>query len=135
MSDSSKANLIARATDIMTAHVSRNPVPAVELPQLLGRIHTALEAIIAPPLKSDAPEPAVPIKKSIMPDFLICLEDGKKLKMMKRHLMSAYNLTPEAYRAKWGLPPDYPMVAPNYARRRSALAKELGLGVRNPAQE
>ena len=82
------------------------------------------------PVSSERPQPAVPIRKSVMPDYLICLEDGKKLKMLKRHLMTAYKMTPEQYRDRWGLPPDYPMVAPNYARQRSKLAKDIGLGIK-----
>ncbi|MBS9478804.1 MucR family transcriptional regulator [Ancylobacter radicis] len=124
------ANYIELAADIVSAYVSKNTVPANELPNLLHDVHSALQRVTkgeaepaAEPLK-----PAVPVKKSIAPDFLICLEDGKKFKSLKRHLRTQYNLTPEQYREKWGLPADYPMVAPNYAAARSALAKEMGLG-------
>jgi predicted transcriptional regulator len=116
------------ASDIVSAYVSNNPIQSAELPELIKQIHSTLTALE----KSDAAtgnlEPAVPVKKSITDDFLICLEDGKKFKSLKRHLRSKYGMSPEQYREKWGLPYDYPMVAPSYARKRSALAKEMGLG-------
>lgn len=115
---------------IVAAHVSNNPVPAGDLPSLISSVYAALSGIEraaeTPPAAKQ--EPAVAIRKSVHQDYLICLEDGKKLKMLKRHLATAYGLTPEQYREKWGLPLDYPMVAPAYAERRSALAKEIGLG-------
>ncbi|MFK8252270.1 MucR family transcriptional regulator [Ancylobacter terrae] len=121
---------IELAADIVAAYVSNNSVPVGDLPSLIRDVHTALLRIgqgetepHVEPLK-----PAVPIKKSVTPEFIICLEDGKKFKSLKRHLRTQYNLTPEQYREKWGLPADYPMVAPSYATARSALAKQMGLG-------
>ena len=111
---------------IVSAYVSKNSVPSGELPQLIWTVHEALmspdQAALSPP------EPAVPIKKSIGPDYIICLEDGKKMKMLKRHLRTAYDMSPDQYRQKWGLSSDYPMVAPEYAAKRSELAKKIGLG-------
>ncbi len=121
--------LIEMAADIVAAYVGNNAVPASELPELIRGIHTALVQTsgegegVQPP-----PDPAVPISESIFPDYILCLEDGKKFKSLKRHLRTKYNLSPEEYRAKWGLSPDYPMVAPNYAKARSNLAKQMGLG-------
>jgi len=117
---------------IVSAFVSNNSLPSSELPQLIKTVHEALER--PDDAASSAPEPAVPIKKSIRPDYVICLEDGIKLKMLKRHLRVAYNMTPDEYRRKWGLSSDYPMVAPKYAARRSELAKIIGLG-RKPGQK
>ncbi|BCM86646.1 MucR family transcriptional regulator [Methylobacterium indicum] len=123
-------NHIQLAADIVAAFVSNNSLPVAELPVLIASVHSALgslnhgeQAEQAEPLT-----PAVPIKKSIMPDYLVCLEDGKKFKSLKRHLRSRYGMTPEDYRARWNLSPDYPMVAPNYAAARSELAKTMGLG-------
>ena len=119
------------AAQIVSAHVSNNTVEASALPALIQDVYRALNGLkggaseVANPEK---PVPAVPIKKSVYPDYIICLEDGKKLKMLKRHLQSSYNMTPDQYRERWGLPRDYPMVAPSYAERRSDLAKEIGLG-------
>lgn len=131
MSDINDADsYIELAADIVSAYVSNNSVSANELVTLLADVHGALQRVdkgevevVVEPLK-----PAVPPKKSVMPDYIVCLEDGKKFKSLKRHLRTQYNLSPEAYREKWGLPADYPMVAPNYAAARSALAKEMGLG-------
>jgi len=118
-------------TDIVAAYVARNPLGAGELPALIATVHQALRGIASGATAApDKPKPAVPIGRSIRPDHLICLEDGKRLKMLKRHLRAAYNLTPEQYRAKWRLPHDYPMVAPEYARARSDLAKQTGLGLK-----
>jgi predicted transcriptional regulator len=131
MSESSAhVDLLGLTAEIVSAHVSNNPVPISELPNLIQDVHRTLSTLgtPAPRVEAEKPQPVVPIKKSINPDYLICLEDGKKLKMLKRHLQSAYNMTPEQYREKWGLPPDYPMVAPNYANHRSSLAKQIGLG-------
>ncbi|MEL6753763.1 MAG: MucR family transcriptional regulator [Pseudomonadota bacterium] len=115
--------------DIVAAFVSNNPVPATSLPDLIKSVHdTLLDLADAGPKEEPRPDPAVPISKSITPEYLICLEDGRKLKMLKRYLRSRYDLTPEEYRARWNLPSDYPMVAPNYAKRRSEFAKEIGLG-------
>jgi predicted transcriptional regulator len=124
------APLLRLTTDIVAAYVGRNAVPTAEIAQLISAVHAALksagqEARGAAPLK-----PAVPIRKSITPDYLICLEDGKRLKMLKRHLRSSYGLTPDDYRKKWDLPADYPMVAPNYAEQRRTLAKSIGLGTK-----
>ncbi len=111
---------------IVSAYVSKNSVPPGDLPHLIRTVH---EALMRPDqVASSRPEPAVPIKKSVKPDYVICLEDGRKLKMLKRHLRTAYNMSPDEYRKKWGLPSDYPMVAPKYAAVRSELAKKIGLG-------
>src|SRR5215208_7149614 len=131
MSDNIAAsNYIELAADIVSAYVSNNSVPTGELPGLISEVHTALMkvGVGAIELPVEAPRPAVPVKKSVTPDYIVCLEDGKKFKSLKRHLRTQYNMTPEQYRERWGLPPDYPMVAPNYAQARSQLAKEMGLG-------
>ncbi|UCI31778.1 MucR family transcriptional regulator [Mesorhizobium sp. B4-1-4] len=129
-----KADLVSLAADIVSAYVSNNPVPVPELPKLIGDIHAALQRTGTPVAELVAKqEPAVSIKKSVTPDYIICLEDGKKFKSLKRHLNVHYNLRPDEYRQKWNLPADYPMVAPNYAAARSALAKAAGLG-RKPAE-
>ncbi len=117
------------ATDIVSAFVSNNPISADKLPGLLQEVHDAVRALASGGTASAGnQQPAVPIKKSITADFVICLEDGKKLKMLKRYLRTQYGMSPEDYRRKWNLPADYPMVAPNYAKRRSEFAKEIGLG-------
>jgi predicted transcriptional regulator len=124
------ADYIELAADIVSAYVSNNTVAASDLPALIRDVHSALVRIQTPPA-APAPEPqkpAVNARRSVQEDFIICLEDGKKFKSLKRHLRTQYNMTPEQYREKWSLPPDYPMVAPNYAKARSALAKEMGLG-------
>jgi predicted transcriptional regulator len=124
-------DLLALTTEIVAAHVSNNTVAVNDLPHLINQIYNSLANIgTAPAAPAARPAPAVSIKKSVQPDFIVCLEDGKKLKMLKRHLKTAYNMTPEGYRERWGLSSDYPMVAPNYARQRSRLAKEIGLGTR-----
>ncbi|MEO5586881.1 MAG: MucR family transcriptional regulator [Novosphingobium sp.] len=121
--------LITLTSDIVAAHVSNNSVSVDELSAVITNVYTALAALGAPPPAAEAPpEPAVSIRSSVKPDFIVCLEDGKKLKMLKRHLMTHYNLTPDQYRARWGLAADYPMVAPNYAEKRRELAKKIGLG-------
>ncbi len=117
---------IVMVSEIVSAYVSKNSLPPSELPHLIKTVHDALSS--PDQGTSSAPEPAVPIKKSIRPDYVICLEDGKKLKMLKRHLRTAYDMSPDEYRQKWGLASDYPMVAPKYAARRSELAKKIGLG-------
>jgi predicted transcriptional regulator len=130
MSDETPAsNYLELAADIVSAFVSKNSVPPAELPNLIGSVHAALQNVGSPAAKQEVvkPTPAVPVKKSITPDYLTSLEDGKQYKSLKRHL-GKLGLTPEAYREKWGLPRDYPMVAPNYAARRSELAKKVGLG-------
>ena len=131
-----KETLITLTADIVAAHVSNNSVSVNDLPQLIANVHGALAGLGAGPAAPEArPEPKVPIRSSIKPDYLVCLEDGKKLKMLKRHLMTHYSMTPDQYRQKWGLNADYPMVAPNYAEQRRTLAKSIGLGTkrRKPA--
>jgi len=125
-----KNDLVEMAAEIVSAYVSANQVPPQDLPALIRTVHSALSEVAgAGPATQDlAQEPAVAIKKSVTPDFIICLEDGKKFKSLKRHLRTRYSMTPDEYRAKWGLPHDYPMVAPNYAKERSNLAKRMGLG-------
>lgn len=126
-----KAELIDMTADIVSAYVGHNTVAPDELTDLINRVYAALAGAVsgdAASARVTREEPAVPIRKSITPDYLICLEDGKKFKSLKRHLRSHYNLSPEEYRDKWGLPRDYPMVAPNYAQARSKLAKKMGLG-------
>ena len=125
----SKQTLLAYTSKIVASHVANNPTNAAEIPNLISNVHAALShASNGAAPDPERPEPAVPIKKSVTPDYIVCLEDGKKLKMLKRHLKTAFGLTPEAYRERWGLPADYPMVAPNYSKRRSKLAKDIGLG-------
>lgn len=121
---------IELTADVVSAYVSNNPVPVGDLPALIAQVHAALRGIIGnvSPEMSEPLKPAVPIRKSVTPDYIVCLDDGKKFKSLKRHLSTHYGMTPEEYRAKWGLPADYPMVAPNYAATRSALAKTMGLG-------
>ncbi|MFK0692864.1 MucR family transcriptional regulator [Mesorhizobium sp. IMUNJ 23033] len=120
---------VSIAADIVAAYVSNNPLPVGELPKLISDIHAALQGIGSPATETAVKqEPAVSIRKSVTPDFIICLEDGKKFKSLKRHLATHYNLSPEQYRQKWNLPSDYPMVAPSYAAIRSAMAKSIGLG-------
>ncbi|MFN8828678.1 MAG: MucR family transcriptional regulator [Labrys sp. (in: a-proteobacteria)] len=131
MSDgSSDSTLIELAADIVSAYVSNNSVAASDLPSLIGDVHSALLRISTGVMEApvEAPKPAIAVKKSVTPDYIICLEDGKKFKSLKRHLRTQYNMSPEEYREKWGLPADYPMVAPNYAQARSNLAKQMGLG-------
>ncbi len=126
--DPASVTTIEYASDIVSAYVSNNPIQSTELPDLIREVHSTLQDLKNSAGEAAAPEPAIAIKKSITDDFLICLEDGKKFKSLKRHLRSKYGMSPEEYREKWGLPYDYPMVAPSYARKRSALAKEMGLG-------
>ena len=132
MSNGSPSNaLLSLTTEIVAAHVSNNSVAVTDLPVLIEQVYKSLSNVGTEPVAvEERPQPAVPIKKSVTPDYIVCLEDGKKLKMLKRHLKTAYNMTPEEYRDRWGLPADYPMVAPNYARQRSSLAKQIGLGTR-----
>ena len=120
--------MLELTTEIVAAHVGNNPVAATELPGLIQSVYRTLMSVGSSPTVSERPKPAVSVKRSVFPDYIICLEDGKKLKMLKRHLKTAYDMTPEEYRERWGLPADYPMVAPNYAQHRSNLAKEIGLG-------
>lgn len=133
MSNSSDSNetLVTLAADIVSAHVSNNNVAVSDIPTLISNVYNALAGLGAPSVPSaPRPEPAVAIRNSVKPDYVICLEDGKKLKMLRRHLMTHYQMTPEQYRAKWELPADYPMVAPNYAEQRRSLAKKIGLGTK-----
>jgi predicted transcriptional regulator len=124
-----RGEILALTTEIVSAHLSNNAVVQNEVPELIQSVFTKLnELAVGEEPASVELTPAVPIKKSVTDDYIICLEDGKKLKMLKRHLATAYNMTPEEYRAKWGLKPDYPMVAPNYAAKRQELAKKIGLG-------
>ncbi|GAD09565.1 MucR family transcriptional regulator [Gluconobacter sp. NFX36] len=127
---SSHPELLELTAQIVAAQVSKGSVDAETLPALIRQVYEALANAGVPQQEPEPerPQPAVPIKRSVFPDYIVCLEDGKKLKMLKRHLQSAYNMTPEQYRERWGLPSDYPLVAPNYAQRRSALAREIGLG-------
>jgi predicted transcriptional regulator len=127
--------LLKLASDIVAAYVSNNPVPVSELPGMIKSVHATLGGISGTGSSEalTSQKPAVPVKRSITPDYIVCLEDGKKLKMLKRYLRSNYKLSPEENRAKWGLPADYPMVAPNYAAQRSEFAKKIGLGRTSPA--
>ena len=130
MSDAAGKSYIDLTANIVSAYVSNNPTPAAEIPALIGQVHAALLRVSTgrtePQL--EPARPAVPVKKSVTAEYLVCLEDGKRFKSLKRHLRTRYNMTPEQYRDKWGLPPDYPMVAPNYAVARSQLARKMGLG-------
>jgi predicted transcriptional regulator len=122
--------LLRMTADVVAAYVSNNSLPTAQLADVISTVYTSLRSLdgVQPEVKPEPLKPAVPVRKSITPDYLICLEDGKKLKMLKRHLRSTYNMTPDEYRSKWSLAPDYPMVAPNYAEQRSAFAKKIGLG-------
>jgi MucR family transcriptional regulator, transcriptional regulator of exopolysaccharide biosynthesis len=128
--EEAKSLLIELTADIVAAYVSNNAVVAADLPALISNVHSALGGVAVGEKVEEAekPKPAVPVRRSVQNDFIICLEDGQKFKSLKRHLMTHYNLTPEQYREKWDLPADYPMVAPAYAEARSRLAKEMGLG-------
>ena len=119
--------LLEHTTRIVAAQVANNPMAVTDVPGLISTVHQAL-ATLGTEEAAPRPEPAVPIKQSVKPEYIVCLDDGKKLKMLKRHLKTAYNMTPDDYRKRWGLPRDYPMVAPNYAKKRSELAKKIGLG-------
>jgi predicted transcriptional regulator len=131
MGDATDANdTIGLTAEIVSAYVSNNTVASADIPALINQVHAALLRVISGDAQSpsESLKPAVPVKRSINPDFVVCLEDGKKFKSLKRHLRTQYNMTPEQYRDKWSLPADYPMVAPNYAAARSQLAKQMGLG-------
>lgn len=121
------SELLEFTTEIVAAHAGNNTVAPEDLPRLIQDVYKTLSGLGGQP---DRPKPAVTVKKSVFPDYIVCLEDGKKLKMLKRHLKTAYNMTPEEYRERWGLAADYPMVAPNYAKHRSTLAKKIGLGTK-----
>ncbi len=136
MSDANEQDsLLSLTANIVSAHVANNRVALTEVPALIRDVHAALAKLgeSAQPAETEAQKPAVPIRSSIKPDYLVCLEDGKQLTMLKRYLMRTYGLTPAEYRAKWKLPPDYPMVAPNYAEKRRALANSIGLGRKREA--
>ncbi|MBR0694689.1 MucR family transcriptional regulator [Bradyrhizobium lablabi] len=130
MSDTSGKSPVELTASIVSAYLANNPIPASDIPNLISQVHAALLRIASG--RADAPlepvKPAVSVKKSVTPEYLVCLEDGKRFKSLKRHLRTQYSMTPEQYRDKWGLPADYPMVAPNYAVARSQLAKKMGLG-------
>jgi predicted transcriptional regulator len=128
MGQKSDDEILKQVTEIVAAYVSKNEVAAADLPALIKSVAATLGGITGADSGPPGKQPAVPVKKSVTPDFIICLEDGKKLKMLKRYLRARYGLTPDAYRAKWNLPADYPMTAPNYAARRSDFAKQIGLG-------
>ena len=122
-------DILALTTQIVAAHVGRNQLPLGDLPKLIGEVYRSLQGLGSGQAATEArPEPAVPIRKSVTAEYIVCLEDGRKLKMLKRHLRTTYDMSPQQYREKWGLPADYPMVAPNYAARRSEFAKQIGLG-------
>ena len=124
-----KETLITLTSDIVAAHVSNNDVAVTDVPALITNVYTALANLGETPVVEEAkPQPAVAVRNSVKPDYIVCLEDGKKLKMLKRYLRTNYDMSPEEYRARWGLPADYPMVAPNYAEKRRDLAKKIGLG-------
>jgi predicted transcriptional regulator len=133
ISSSSSKDIIAWTADIVASHVQNNSVAISDLPVLIKTVHDSLIGLTGDS-PAEKPQPAVSVRRSVTPDFIICLEDGRKLKMLKRHLATAYGLSPEEYRDKWGLPADYPMVAPNYAKQRSSLAKKIGLGKRRGGQ-
>ncbi len=129
MSDKpSQTDILELTAEIVSAHASNNTVASGELAQLIQDVHKTLTALGQESGVAEKPKPVVPVKRSIFPDYIVCLEDGKKLKMLKRHLSTAYGMSPDEYRERWGLPADYPMVAPNYAKQRSNLAKKIGLG-------
>ncbi len=128
MNDAAGKNFIDLTASIVSAYLSNNPTPASEIPALISQIHAALLRVSTGKVALEPAKPAVSVKKSMTPDYLVCLEDGKRFKSLKRHLRAQYNMTPEQYRDKWELPSDYPMVAPNYAVARSQLAKRMGLG-------
>lgn len=124
-----QGDVLRMAVDIVAAYVSNNTVPAAQVPEVINTVYSSLTTLEGGGEAAPEPaKPAVSVRRSVTPDYIVCLEDGKKLKMLKRHLRAAYDMSPEEYRAKWGLPADYPMVAPNYAAQRSAFAKKIGLG-------
>ena len=133
----SKDDVLRMTVDVVSAYLSNNQVATPQISDLINNVFTTLSSLeeTQPETSAEQPKPAASIKKSVTPDYIICLEDGKKLKMLKRHLRTTYNMTPEEYRAKWNLPPDYPMVAPNYARQRSDFAKKIGLGRKGGERE
>ena len=132
MSDQiNKGELLELTTEVVAAHVANNTVALTDLPQLIRDVYNTLSGLGTVSTTQERPQPAVSVRKSVTPDYIVCLEDGKKLKMLKRHLKTAYDMSPDEYRERWGLPSDYPMVAPNYAAHRSSLAKKIGLGTKS----
>ncbi|MDP6897016.1 MAG: MucR family transcriptional regulator [Rhodospirillales bacterium] len=133
--NASRQDIMRMTTDIVSAFASRNSIPSLTLTTLIGQVHETLYTLAQSNVQEDGAatrqKPAVPIRRSVNPDYIVCLEDGRKLKMLKRYLRAAFNMTPEEYRARWSLPQDYPMVAPNYAKKRSDFAKKMGLGKRS----
>ena len=131
----SQGDMLRMTTEVVSAYVGNNSLPLAKIPDVINSVFGTLQTLDnGHQATGDRPKPAVPIRKSVTPDFIVCLEDGKKLKMLKRHLRTAYGLTPDEYRKKWGLPPYYPMVAPNYSKKRSTFAKKIGLGRSDVAQ-
>ena len=130
MSEPGNTDLLELTAEIVCAHVANNTLEAEVLPSLIGDVYRTLAGVGKEQAAPEKQTPAVPVRKSVFPEYVICLEDGKKLKMLKRHLKTSYNMTPDEYREKWQLPPDYPMVAPDYAKHRSSLAKKIGLGTK-----
>ena len=126
----SREEMLRMTTDVVSAYVGNNTTATNQLPDLIRTVHGSLNALGEAQAAESAPKPAVPVRRSLTPEYLVCLEDGKKLKMLKRYLRTTYDMSPDDYRQKWGLPADYPMVAPNYAKRRSEFAKRIGLGRR-----
>ncbi len=135
MAEPNNDQLLKLTAQIVSAHLGHHAVPAEGLTQLINAVYAALAGATSPPVVPEKLEPAVPIRKSVFPDYVVCLEDGRKLKMLKRHLHTAFGMTPAQYRERWGLPSDYPMVAPNYAARRSDLARKIGLGRSSEAEQ
>jgi len=125
-----REEIVRLTADVIAAYVSNNELSPAELPELIRAVHASLGGIggVEPAVPAEKQKPAVPVKRSVTPDYIVCLEDGKRLKMLKRYLRSHYDMSPEDYRAKWNLPADYPMVAPNYSKQRSQFAKDIGLG-------
>jgi len=130
-----QTDILELTSEIVSAHASNNTIAANDLPQMIKDVFATLQTLGSGVPTQERPQPAVPVKKSVTPDYIVCLEDGKQLKMLKRHLKTSYNMTPEEYRERWGLPADYPMVAPNYAKKRSSLAKKIGLGRKPGARQ
>lgn len=133
VNEHSESEILRLTAQIVSAHLAKNAITPEALPALIQSVHRTLSSVGATQPEPEKPQPAVPIRKSVFADYLVCLEDGKKLKMLKRHLATSYDMTPDQYRERWDLPRDYPMVAPNYAQQRSSLAKQIGLG-RKPAE-
>lgn len=127
----SDEGMLKMTADVVSAYVGNNSLTPTQIPDVIKTVYGSLNALSEQKAANAAPKPAVPVRRSVTPDYIICLEDGKKLKMLKRHLRTTYGMSPEDYRAKWGLPADYPMVAPNYAKQRSDFAKRIGLGRRS----